>query len=105
GRSCSPALIVVVLPGGFRVTCYYCRKAYYRAFSIAPNFGPPACAVREAMKRYSGETRFPFRIQNLHRYFFYLMIAKMVFLTWDTVNAFRFKDGWHINVGSLVFLV
>src|SRR5437899_2258933 len=39
----SPALIVVLLPVGFRVTCYYYRKAYYRAFALAPNFGPPAC--------------------------------------------------------------
>jgi len=95
-----------VLPVGFRVTCYYYRKAYYRAFSVAPNFGPPACAVREPHKKYTGETKFPFLVQNLHRYFWYLMIGNMVFLIWDTVRAFHFPDGgWGIGVGSLVFVV
>jgi len=40
---------------GFRLTCYYYRKAYYRAFWLSP----PACAVAEPHKKYSGETRFP----------------------------------------------
>lgn len=103
----SPALLVMWLPIGFRLTCYYYRKAYYRAFAFLPipNFGPPACAVKEPMPRYSGETKFPFLIQNLHRYFFYLMVGNMVFLYWDTIDAFHFKDGWHVNLGSLIFLV
>lgn len=103
----SPALLVIWLPILFRLTCYYYRKAYYRAFSLLPipNFGPPACAVREPTKKYTGEARGPFLFQNLHRYFFYLMIGNMVFLSWDTVKAFRFPDGWHVNVGSLVFVV
>ena len=100
----SPAIIVMWLPIFFRLTCYYYRKAYYRAFF----FSPPACAVAEPIPslptRY-GETRGPFLLQNLHRYFFYLMIANMVFLSWDTARAFHFSDGWHLNVGSLVFLV
>jgi hypothetical protein len=101
----SPALLVMWLPIFFRLTCYYYRKAYYRAFSIIPNFGPPACAVREPTRKYRGETRFPYLVQNVHRYFFYLMIANMVFLFWDTGKAFHFPDGWHVNVGSLVFVV
>jgi hypothetical protein len=100
----SPAILVMWLPIFFRLTCYYYRKAYYRAFFASP----PACAVAEPIPqlptRY-GETRGPFLLQNLHRYFFYLMILNMVFLTWDTAKAFHFHDGWHINVGSLVFLV
>jgi len=33
----SPALLILFWPLGFRVTCYYYRKAYYRAFfSILP---------------------------------------------------------------------
>ena len=45
----------------FRVTCYYYRKAYYRSFW----FSPPACAVAEPHKAYSGETRFPLIFQNV----------------------------------------
>ena len=39
----SPALIILGGPLGFRATCYYYRKAYYRAFFL----DPPACAVGE----------------------------------------------------------
>src|ERR1700742_2541950 len=52
---------------GFRLSCYYYRGAYYRAFWRAP----AACAVREPHATYSGESKFPLIIQNLHRYFFY----------------------------------
>ena len=32
----SPALIILIFPLGFRMTCYYYRKAYYRAFWLSP---------------------------------------------------------------------
>src|SRR5262249_59356704 len=44
------------------------RKAYYRAFWRAP----AACAVREPHAKYTGETRFPLILQNVHRYFFWI---------------------------------
>lgn len=98
----SPFIIVGWLPISFRVTCYYYRKAYYRSFFLAP----PACGVKEPWRKYRGETRFPHVIvQNLHRYFFYLMILNMVFLTWDTIKTFFFPDGFGIGVGTVVFLV
>ncbi|MDQ3112952.1 MAG: hypothetical protein M3Q84_02475, partial [Actinomycetota bacterium] len=64
----SPALLILPIPLGFRLTCYYYRKAYYRAFWLSP----PACGVAEPHKSYTGETRFPLVLQNVHRYFFYL---------------------------------
>src|SRR4029079_5943640 len=39
----SPALLVLWAPGGFRLTCYYYRGAYYKAFWA----DPPACTVGE----------------------------------------------------------
>ena len=42
----SPALLILPIPLGFRLTCYYYRKAYYRAFF----WSPPACAVPDAAK-------------------------------------------------------
>ena len=63
----SPAILILGGPLGFRATCYYYRKAYYRAFFL----DPPACAVSERSGRpYRGETAFPFILQNVHRYFF-----------------------------------
>src|SRR5215831_12868723 len=43
----SPALLILGGPLSFRVTCYYYRKAYYRAFFL----DPPACAVGERSGR------------------------------------------------------
>jgi hypothetical protein len=39
----SPALLVLWAPAGFRLTCYYYRGAYYKAFWA----DPPACTVGE----------------------------------------------------------
>ena len=101
GWALSPALLVLWAPGGFRATCYYYRKTYYRSF-----FGqPPACAARDMKKKYKGESRFPFVLQNLHRYFFWLASVFLVFLWWDAIKAFRFPDeGFGMGVGTLVLL-
>jgi hypothetical protein len=86
---------------GFRLTCYYYRKAYYRAFWMSP----PACAVAEPHQKYSGETRFPLIIQNAHRYFFYVAALVSVINTYDAALAFRGADGsFGIGLGSLILL-
>ena len=36
GFPLSAALIILIFPLGFRMTCYYYRKAYYRAFWLSP---------------------------------------------------------------------
>jgi hypothetical protein len=94
----SPAFLVLWGPGLFRLTCYYYRKAYYRSFWSAP----PACAIPDLRRAYTGETRFPLLFQNLHRYLFYVAVIFIVVLTWDALLAFRFKDGFGIGVGTLV---
>jgi hypothetical protein len=97
----SPAILILGGPLGFRATCYYYRKAYYRAFFL----DPPACAVGESRPhRYSGETRFPFILQNLHRYFLYLALIFLIILWYDAVRAFWFDGSFGIGVGSLVLL-
>ena len=97
----SPALLILVGPLGFRATCYYYRKAYYRAFFL----DPPACAVGEpAGRRYRGETSFPFILQNVHRYFLYLAVVFLAFLWYDAVRAFSFDGRFGVGVGSLVLL-
>jgi hypothetical protein len=98
----SPAIYILVVPLGFRLTCYYYRKAYYRSFWLSP----PACAVAEPHRRYTGETRLPLLGQNLHRYFFYLGLLFNVVLTYDAVLAFRDETGaWgHMGLGTLVLL-
>jgi hypothetical protein len=91
----SPALLILWAPGGFRVTCYYYRKAYYRAFFL----DPPACAVGEARgKGYRGETRL-FLFQNLHRYFLYLALIFLVLLAIDVVHSCL----WPVAGGGFTF--
>ena len=101
--SLSPALIILGAPLGFRTTCYYYRKAYYRAFFL----DPPACAVGEpgVRKNYRGETRFPFILQNVHRYFLYLAILFLCFLWYDVVRAFDFGGKFGIGLGTVIMLV
>ena len=99
GGNLSPALLILAGPLGFRATCYYYRKAYYRAFF----FDPPACAVGEPSNRkYQGETKFPFILQNIHRYFFYLAVVFILFLWHDVVKAFIFDGHFGVGLGTLV---
>jgi hypothetical protein len=95
----SPALLILIFPLGFRLTCYYYRKAYYRAIW----WSPPACAVSDAHRSYSGESRLPLILQNVHRYFFYLLLIFNVILTIDAVEAFTLTGGGTgVSVGTAV---
>jgi hypothetical protein len=93
----TPPVIIIPFLLGFRLTCYYYRKAYYRAAWLSP----PACAVAEPHARYTGETRFPLVAQNLHRYFFY---AASVLLLINVYDAFYALSAG-VGLGNLVLLV
>ncbi|MDP9101556.1 MAG: hypothetical protein M3N21_05365 [Actinomycetota bacterium] len=96
----TPAIFILVFPLGFRLTCYYYRKAYYRSFWLSP----PACAVAEPHKTYTGETRFPLIGQNIHRYFFYAGLVFNVILTYDALLAFDFEGRFGIGLGTGVLV-
>jgi hypothetical protein len=96
----SPALLILPMPLFFRLTCYYYRKAYYRAFW----WSPPACAVADARDRYTGERRPPLILQNLHRYALYLAAPYPVILLWEALHSFRFPNGWGVGLGTLILL-
>jgi hypothetical protein len=85
----------------FRLTCYYYRRAYYRGFWLSP----PACAVPDGHKRYTGETRFPLIFQNAHRYAFYAAVLISLVNTWDAIRAFKGTTGYGIGLGNVVLLV
>jgi hypothetical protein len=98
----SPAILILWAPLGFRGTCYYYRKAYYRSFFADPF----ACAVGEARaKGYCGEVKFPFLVMNLHRFFLYVALIPLAFLWIDVVQAFRIEGAFAIAGGSLAILV
>ncbi len=79
----SPALLVLWAPGGFRLTCYYYRGAYYKSFWA----DPPSCAVGEPRALYRGEASLPLVLQNVHRYFLYLALPILVVLAYDVWKA------------------
>jgi len=103
----SPALLVLWAPGGFRLTCYYYRGAYYKAFWA----DPPACTVGEPRKTYLGERSFPLIMQNAHRYFLYLAFIFLVILTIDVWKALWFvdatngKSSFGIGIGTIVLAI
>jgi hypothetical protein len=98
----SPAILVMIVVFGFRTTCYYYRKTYYRSMF----FDPPACAVGEPWgKGYRGETFFPLILQNFHRYFLYLALVVIAFLWYDTAKAFDFGGRPGIGVGSILLAI
>ena len=103
GMIISPALFILIFPLGFRLTCYYYRKAYYRSFWMSP----PACAVAEPHSKYTGETRAPLILQNGHRWFFFAGLIFNVILTYDAIIAFKNPEGeWgHMSVGTLVLVL
>ncbi len=100
----SPALLVLWAPGLFRLTCYYYRGAYYKAFFA----DPMSCTVSESKKRYTGETSFPLILQNVHRYFLFIALGFLLILSYDVWKAMWFADpvtgntSFGIGVGTLI---
>ena len=103
----SAALLILWAPGGFRLTCYYYRGAYYKAFWA----DPPSCTVGEPRSRYLGERSFPLILQNVHRYFLYHRAVLSSSLAHDVWKALWFADPasgrvqFGIGVGTLVLAV
>jgi len=102
----SAAALILWGPVGFRLTCYYYRGAYYKAFWA----DPPSCTVGEPRSSYWGENSFPLVLQNIHRYMLFLSVAVLAILAWDAWKAFWFTDAatgtvsFGIGLGTLLLL-
>ena len=94
GSDLSPALLILIFPLGFRLTCYYYRRSYYRAFWWSP---AGVRGRRRATASTRGETRFPLVMQNLHRYFFY---AGLVFNVVLTIRRGRWPSASPASAGA-----
>jgi len=99
----SPSLLILAVPGVFRFTCYYYRKAYYRAFTGTP----PACAVgavpRKRKSGYKGETGLMV-VQNLHRFTMYFAILYIIVFFYDAYLSFFRGGELGVGVGSILLL-
>jgi hypothetical protein len=97
----SPALMLIWAPIGFRATCYYARKVYYRAFFA----DPAACAVGELRKvdqKYKGENKWPFILNNLHRYFFYAAFILAIFHWISFFETLYFDGEFRLGLGGIL---
>ena len=97
----SPAIFVLWIQVLFRATCYYFRGAYYRSLFA----DPPACAVGEPTvhRRFGMENRFPFILQNAHRFTLYLAFIPMAVLWYDLVLSVSHEGTLRLGIG--VFLI
>ena len=95
------AILIIWIPFGFRGTCYYMRRVYYRSFFASP----AACWVDEPQINkslgYKGE-KMAFVINNLHRYFLYAAMIILLIKWWDVTHTMTFNDGLGISIGTLV---
>lgn len=95
-----PAAVLLPIPAGFRFTCYYYRRSYYRGFAGQP----PGCAVEGTTgKGYRGERRL-LSFQNLHRYFLYLALIVLVFNWEDAIKSIFTPNGMYFGLGSAIML-
>ena len=101
----SPALLLIWAPIGFRATCYYARKVYYRAFLL----DPPACAVEELRspkKEYKGETILPWVLNNLHRYFWYAAVILLVIHWYELIfHTIYYEGEILVGLGTLLLFL
>ncbi|RJU88768.1 MAG: hypothetical protein DWC07_07225 [Candidatus Poseidoniales archaeon] len=99
------AILVLWIPFGFRGTCYYMRRVYYRTFFASP----VACWVDEPdinkKLGYKGEKRL-FIFNNLHRYFLYAAMIILVIKWWDVTHTMHFHsadyEGYGMSLGTFV---
>jgi hypothetical protein len=95
----SPALLVLWIPLGFRGSCYYYRKAYYRSYFLSP----PACSVSEPKRNYQGEKAAPFAwLPVIHRWFMYLSVIILLILWYDAFAALNWDGHFGIGLGTIV---
>lgn len=96
-----PGILILPFVAGFRFTCYYYRKAYYRSFAGKP----PACAVDGTTRtNYQGEKGLMV-IQNLHRYFLYAAIVVLAFNWYDAARSIYTPYGLQLGLGSGIMVL
>ncbi|MDG6942168.1 MAG: hypothetical protein JRN34_04500 [Nitrososphaerota archaeon] len=100
----SPTILIVPLPGLFRLTCYAYRKDYHRHLFKHPLGCSNADRGDSNMRHYTGEKNGLFQFENFHRYFLYAGIAILPFFYYDFYHSLVYSGAFELRVGSLVLL-
>lgn len=100
----SPTVLIVPLPGVFRLTCYAYRKDYHRHLFNHPLGCANADRADAEKRRYTGERNAVFQLENYHRYFLYAGIALLPFFYYDFAHSLDVAGGYELRLGSLFLL-
>ena len=100
----SPTILIVPLPGAFRLTCYAYRKDYHRHLFEHPLGCSNADRGDSAARKYTGERNAVFQLENLHRYFMYAGLAILPFFYYDFAYSLVYSGSFVLRIGSLLLL-
>jgi hypothetical protein len=102
----SPTVLIVPIPGLFRLTCYAYRKDYHRHLFHHPLGCDNPERDEKHSQGYTGERNAIFQFENLHRYFLYAGISLLPFFYYDFYFSLtNYSHGSLIlTLGSLVIL-
>jgi hypothetical protein len=100
----SPTVLILPLPGLFRLTCYAYRKDYHRHLFQHPLGCANPNRGENHKLPYTGERNAFFQLENYHRYFLYAGILLLPFFYYDVYHSLVFSGGFALRLGSLVLL-
>lgn len=98
----SPTVLIVPIPGLFRLTCYAYRKDYHRHLFHHPLACDNAEREDHPTRKYTGEKNAILQFENLHRYLLYTGILLLPFFYYDFYLSLIFQNS--LRIGSLVLL-
>lgn len=101
----SPTILIVPLPGAFRLTCYAYRKDYHRHIFKHPLGCSNADRGESSSRHYTGERNAIFQLENFHRYFLYAGIAILPFFYYDFAHSLVYSGVLTLRLGSILLLV
>ena len=98
----SPTVLIVPIPGAFRLTCYAYRKDYHRHLFHHPLGCNGESRGEKHSQPYTGERNALFQIENYHRFFLYAGIAILPFFYYDVFQSIIYANS--LRIGTLVLL-
>ena len=98
----SPTVLIVPIPGLFRLTCYAYRKDYHRHLFHHPLGCENSQRAEKVGRKYTGEKNAVFLFENLHRYFLYAGIIILPFFYYDFFQSVVYNNS--LRLGSIILL-